>query len=102
MHFVGLAFFVSIAAFWVFHGLRVAYGALRLPWIKDFSPSPDVSCPRISVIFAARDEEEKLPSALATLISIDYPQLEIIAVDDSSNLDSFSQQHPLLNVVHVT
>jgi len=36
------------------------------------------ACPRISLIFAARDEEEKLPAALATLAAIDYPNLEII------------------------
>ncbi len=36
------------------------------------------------MIFAARDEEEKLPAALATLAAIDYPNLEIIAVNDRS------------------
>jgi glycosyltransferase involved in cell wall biosynthesis len=107
MHFFGLAFFASIAAFWVFHGLRVAYGALRLPWIKDFSPAPDISCPRISLIFAARDEQEKLPSALATLVAIDYPELEIIAVDDRSKdrtgaiLEEFARQDRRLRAVHV-
>jgi len=54
----------------------VAYGALRLPWIKDFPPAADRDCPRISLIFAARDEEEKLPAALATLTAIDYPILK--------------------------
>lgn len=59
------------------------------------------------MIFAARDEQEKLPAALATLVSIDYPQLEIIAVDDRSSdatpqiLDDFAAQHPQLKVVHV-
>src|SRR5258708_33631599 len=73
-----------IAFFWIFHGLRTGWGALRLPWIKDFAPTRDADCPRISLIFAARNEEEKLPAALATLAAIDYPHLEIIAVDDRS------------------
>lgn len=106
-HIAGLIFFGFAAAFWVFHGLRVAYGALRLPWIKDFAAAADADCPRISLIFAARDEEEKLPAALATMTALDYPQLEIIAVDDRSQdgtgriLDEFAQAHARLRVVHI-
>jgi len=85
----------------------VAYGAARLPWLKDFAPAEDPDCPRISVLFAARDEEKKLPGALATLAAIDYPNLEIVAVDDRSSdatggiLDAFASKHPRLRVVHV-
>jgi glycosyltransferase involved in cell wall biosynthesis len=84
MHLLVLLLFGFIAFFWVFHGLRVAWGLLRLPWLKDFAPALDADCPPISLIFAARDEEEKLPAALATLAAIDYPNLEIIAADDRS------------------
>ena len=92
---------------WAFHGLRVAYGALRLPSIKDVPPAADNECPSISLIFAARDEEEKLPAALATLAAIDYPRLEIIGVDDRSQdetgriLADFAHEHKRLHVVRV-
>jgi glycosyltransferase involved in cell wall biosynthesis len=108
MHLFGLLLFGCIAFFWLTHGLRVAYGAFRLPWLRDFAPAGDAECPRISLLFAARDEEEKLPGALATLMEIDYPNLEVIAVDDRSNdstgriLDEFAAAHPRLRVVHVT
>jgi glycosyltransferase involved in cell wall biosynthesis len=108
MHLFGLVFFGLAAIFWLTHGLRVAYGATRLPWVKDFPPAPEAECPRISILFAARDEEEKLPAALATLMEIDYPDLEVIAVDDRSQdttgriLDEFAAEHPRLRVVHVT
>jgi glycosyltransferase involved in cell wall biosynthesis len=106
-HIAGLVLFGLIALFWAFRGLRVACGALRLPWIKDFRPAADRDCPRISLIFAARDEEEKLPAALATLMTIDYPHLEIIAVNDRSQdrtgkiLDDFALEHERLRVAHV-
>ena len=106
-YIAGLVLFGLIAFFWAFRGLRVAYGALRLPWIKDFIPAADRDCPRISLIFAARDEEEKLPAALATLAAIDYPYLEIIAVNDRSQdrtgkiLDEFALEHERLRVAHV-
>src|SRR5882724_5645930 len=107
MHLLVLLLFGFIAFFWVFHGLRVAWGLSRLPWIKDFPPAQDEACPRASLIFAARDEEEKLPAALATLATIDYPQLEIIAVNDRSQdstgriLDEFAREHERVCVVHV-
>src|SRR5882757_9635121 len=108
MHIFGLVLFGLIASFWFTHGIRVAYGAVRLPWIQDFAPAADADCPRISMLFAARDEEEKLPAALATLMEIDYPDLEVIAVDDRSQdstgriLDEFAATHPRLRVVHIT
>jgi glycosyltransferase involved in cell wall biosynthesis len=107
-HIAGVWLFGLVAFFWVFHGLRVAYGAARLPWIRDFAPAVDAECPRISLIFAARDEEEKLPAALATLAALDYPNLEIIAVDDRSQdstgaiLEEFARAHRRLRVLHVT
>ncbi len=108
MHILGLVVFGFTAFFWLTHGLRVAYGAIQLPWIKDFNPAPDSDCPRISLLFAARDEEEKLPAALATLGAIDYPDLEIIAVDDRSQdstgriLDDFARTNSRFRAVHVT
>jgi glycosyltransferase involved in cell wall biosynthesis len=108
MHTFGLVFFFLVAAFWVFHGLRVAYGATKLPWVKEFAPAEDAACPSISLIFAARDEEEKLPAALATLSALDYPHLEIIAVDDRSQdatgriLDEFAAAHSRFRAVHVS
>jgi glycosyltransferase involved in cell wall biosynthesis len=107
MHLFGMVFFGLIALFWLIYGLKVAYGAARLPWLKDCVPASDADCPRISLIFAARDEQQKLPGALATLIAIDYPNLEIIAVDDRSTdatariLDQFAVSHDRLKVVHV-
>ena len=106
-HITGVWLFGLIAFFWVFHGLRVAYGALRLPRLKDCAPAGDAECPRISLIFAARDEEEKLPAALATLTALDYPSLEIIAVDDRSQdstrkiLNEFARVDKRARVVHV-
>ena len=108
MYTFGLIFFFLVAAFWVLHGLRSAYGATKLPWFKDFEPVPDTECPAVSLIFAARDEEEKLPAALATLAELDYPELEIIAAEDRSQdgtgriLDEFAAAHPRFRVVHIS
>src|ERR1700693_6597635 len=107
MHAFALVIFGTTAFVWIILGLRIAYGALKLPWLKDFSPITGTDVPRISLLFAARDEEEKLPGALAKLAQIDYPELEIIGVDDRSEdasgdiLDQFAASHPRFRAIHV-
>jgi len=88
MHLLGLIFFGIVAVFWIAYGLRTALGALTLPWLKDYAPAEDSECPRVNLLFAARNEEEKLPQALETLRQIDYPSLEIVAVNDRSTDDT--------------
>ena len=59
------------------------------------------------MIFAARDEQEKLPRAIKTLSTIAYPNLEIIAVDDRSKdktpaiLDAAARIDDRLRIIHL-
>jgi glycosyltransferase involved in cell wall biosynthesis len=61
----------------------------RLPWLSDAAPiaasASKEAAPLVSIIFSARDEAEKLPAALETLLAQNYPRLEIIAVNDRSS-----------------
>ncbi|MBS1839223.1 MAG: glycosyltransferase [Acidobacteria bacterium] len=84
MHWIALFLFGFAALFWLSYGTRVVWSAVRLPKLRDISPANDASCPRVSILFAARDEEEKLPEALETLLALDYPNFEIVAADDRS------------------
>jgi hypothetical protein len=107
MHVFLLVLMALAVVFWMFSGIRVARGLFGIPWMKDFAPAKDEDCPRISLLFAARDEEEKLPAALATMAAIDYPGLEIVAVDDRSGdatgriLDECARMHEQIRVVHI-
>src|SRR5438552_6765134 len=84
MHWFLLLLLGFAAFFWIVQGLRVAWGLLQLPWMKDFAPAKDEDCPRISLLFTARYEEDKLPVALESLAKIGYLELEIVGVDDGS------------------
>jgi GT2 family glycosyltransferase len=70
--------------------------------------SHDARVPRISILFSALDEAEKLPAALATFLALDYPDYEVVAVDDRSEdatgsiLDAAARANSRLKVVHVT
>ena len=59
-------------------------GMSRLPWLAEVVPLSSPDAPLLSIIFAARDEAEKLPAALATVLAQDYPNYEVIAVNDRS------------------
>ncbi|HEX4001047.1 MAG TPA: glycosyltransferase [Candidatus Acidoferrales bacterium] len=85
MHILWTALLGLIAFLWVLASVDLARGVPSMPSLADADPLPDAQCPRVSILFAARDEAEKLPGALATFLSLDYPDYEVIAVDDRSD-----------------
>lgn len=64
--------------------------------------------PTVSIIVPARDEEAMIEPALRSLLALDYPHLEIIALDDRSRdatgaiMDRLAAADSRLTVVHVT
>ncbi len=68
---------------------------------------PESGWPRLAVVIAARDEEAMIARAVRSLLDQDYPDLELIVVDDRSAdrtgaiLDELAEDEPRLSVVHV-
>jgi hypothetical protein len=65
--------------------------------------------PRVSVVVPARDEGYKIEAGLKSLLSSDYPDFEIIAIDDRSRDDTGAIMDRLANasqgklrVIHIT
>jgi hypothetical protein len=75
--------------------------------LSDIPPDVLSAFPRLSVVVPALDEEATIGAAMRTLLALDYPRLEIIAVDDRSTdhtgaiLDSLAAQDSRLHVAHV-
>lgn len=92
---------------WTVEAIRLAHGVLLIPAVEESTPLPDANCPSVSVLFAARDEAEKLPAALASFLALDYPRYEVIAVDDRSEdetraiLDSAATKNTRLKALHL-
>ena len=85
----------------------LAYGALALRKFEAPAREAALPWPEVSVIVAARDEAPGIEAAMRSLLGLDYPELEIIALDDRSGdatgeiLDRLATQIPRLRVLHV-
>lgn len=84
MHIFWLGLLGAVAILWIFEAIEIGRGVLSIPSLDQFPPLQDALCPSVSILVAARDEAQKLPSALATFLALDYPHYEVVAVDDRS------------------
>jgi hypothetical protein len=57
-------------------------GLLRL---EHFEPLPDHRLPAVSLVIVGRDEARTIGPALSSVLGLDYPELEVIFVDDRSS-----------------
>jgi Glycosyl transferase family 2 len=107
LHILWIAYFGLIAACTLTGVALCGIGLRRLPWLKDIDAPRRDHAPFISVIFAARDEAEKLPAALPTILAQDYSDFEVIAVNDRSRdatpdiLNQFAGTSNRLRVLNV-
>ena len=100
---------LSLAAFlWTVEVLALAQGIPSIPALANTPPLADADCPTVSILFAARDEAEELPGALATFLTVDYPRYDVVAVDDRSVdetrtiLDAAARKDSRLKSVHLS
>lgn len=70
---------------------RIVDAALGMPKVADIArpewnrtPATPKGDPRVTVIVPARNEEEHIRETLTRLLQLDYPNYEIIAVNDRS------------------
>jgi GT2 family glycosyltransferase len=99
-----------IALTWLWKVIAAAFGLPRVPNLLD--PQHNISPvgePSLTVIVPARNEAADIAATLHSLLAQDYPNLQIIAVDDRSTdqtgviIDSITAEHrEKLRALHVT
>ena len=83
------------------------FGYSRVPLLRDVRPASG-PLPGVSIVIAARDEERHLDAAVRSLLALDYPDYELIVVDDRSTdrtptiLATIARESPQLRIVTVT
>ena len=96
------------AALWSITIASLARIRLFMPRLDTVAPeTPAGGWPPVSVVVPSRDEAGAVEKATRSLLEQDYPDLEVIAVDDRSTdgtgaiLDRLAETDPRLGVVHV-
>lgn len=94
-------------ALWLGAAWDVLRGNRRLRRLAALDTPPPAAWPRVSIVFAARNEAATVGAAVPTMLALDYPDLEVIAVDDRSDdatgdiLDALAARDPRLLVEHI-
>src|SRR4051794_32156324 len=81
-----LWFYAAAVAIWPIRYIVVSWATRRLDILTPRSPGyHERDAPLVTAIIPAKDEEESLPGCLQSVISQNYPNLEILIVDDRSD-----------------
>lgn len=81
--------------------------ARREPLLSAADAAGDTPLPRLTVLVAGKDEEANIGPCLTALLSQDYPDFEVVAVNDRSGdrtgaiLDDLAAREPRLKALHV-
>jgi cellulose synthase/poly-beta-1,6-N-acetylglucosamine synthase-like glycosyltransferase len=98
-----------IALFWLWHGGVVIHFLHGQQLNKRIAHLPPLTqYPKLSIIVPARDEQQAIRATLTSLLALDYPNFEVLAIDDRSRdatgaiMDELQAHSPRLKVIHVT
>ncbi|AMV21985.1 glycosyltransferase [Planctomyces sp. SH-PL14] len=92
---------------WLRRSAPAWFGLLRPQHLRSIPPLDAPQPPRISIIVPARDEILAIEAALRSMLALDYPDLEVVAINDRSTdgtgevMDRLAAENPRLTVVHV-
>ena len=87
--------------------VELIYRARHLISLRRIAPLMLQQLPALSVIVAARNEEKQIEAALVSLLQLDYPDIEVIVVNDRSTdrtgdiLARMTENQPRLQVLNI-
>lgn len=88
-------------------GLDLLHGSRSIGYLRQVAPDLPPDPPRVTVIAAARNEARHIRQALPSLLRLDYPDYELIVLNDRSEdttgaiLDEMAEANPRLRVIHI-
>ena len=101
-------FAVIILALTVLINLEAVIGNSQIERLRDLPLGDNRPAPRVSVVVAARDEERNIETAMRSMLVQDYPDYEVVVVNDRSTdrtgaiLDRMAAADSRFKVVHLT
>lgn len=88
--------------------VEIGLGMQRMHHIRDVPPSTAAELPRVSIIIPACNEAKTIELALQSVLSLDYPDLEILVINDRSTdgtatvLQALKQKYPHLKLFTIS
>ncbi|MBU1708385.1 MAG: glycosyltransferase [Proteobacteria bacterium] len=88
--------------------LEIALGMKRMTYIKDVPPADSDDLPKVSIIIPACNEADTMEPALQSVLALDYPDLEIIVINDRSTdrtadvLKGMQHKHSRIKIHEIT
>ncbi|HOW73976.1 MAG TPA: glycosyltransferase [Phycisphaerae bacterium] len=101
---------VGVACVWASRHLTISRARRDFPPLtEDYPADGNAAMPFLSVLIAAKDEEANIETAVRTMLDQDYPQFELIVINDRSTdrtaeiLESLKaeQADGRLKVIHI-
>lgn len=102
---------ITISAFacigWIIGAAVFWYASRRAVSLMTVSPDGPEPLPKLTIIVPALNEEHTIEPAMRSLLAMDYPDYEVIAVDDRSTdrtgeiLDLLAKEDGRLKVLHI-
>ncbi len=100
---------ILLVLFWLDRLQEAVRGMRAIEDISRVIPKLMAAVPRVTIIVPARNEEENVAAAVGSLLRLDYPDYEVVAVDDRSTdatgeiLDRLAIENPTvpLKVIHL-
>ncbi len=99
--------FVFASSLYLFFVLRAFLAFATTPRLGGVSPPPLHEWPKLSIVVAACNEVETIEASVDSLLRVDYPNLQIVLVNDRSTdgtgalVDRLVARDPRLSAVHV-
>src|SRR5262245_1301911 len=92
---------IAVGAVWLAYAFRTVRAGRSFPALEaGCHPGEPRAAPFISLIVAAKDEEHAIGATVRSVLSPDYPHLELVVVDDRSSdqtpaiLARLAAEHP--------
>jgi hypothetical protein len=93
--------------YWLIASALALRAAWTMPVLRDLRPSDPARWPSLSVVIPACNEASSIEGALRSRLTQDYPNLEVVVVEDrstdatSSIVDRIAAEDPRLKALHI-
>jgi len=77
---------ILLALIWLVPAVQLALHSSEVADLNEpeWNPPPDAALPSLTIVVPARNEEAEIEPALRSLLQLNYPRFEVVALNDRS------------------